>query len=146
MSARLLFLGSVVLLLGFAPAPFPRTSRPDPSDPVRRLQGDWIIVEYRYGGEVIGDRKEDSTYLSVTKNRWTFSQGGQTRTQWDAQINPTSSPRTLDLRRVGNSAAVLLAIYHFEGNKLTITYADDRRPTGFESAGARCWQMVLKRR
>jgi len=146
MSARLLFLGPAVLLLGFAPAPFPRTTRLDPTDHVRRLQGEWIVVEYRYGGEAIGDRGPDPTYLSVTKNRWTFSTRGQPRAQWDARLNATSSPRTLDLTRVGNSAAVRLAICHFEGEKLTVTYAYDRRPTGFESAGARCWQIVLKRR
>jgi uncharacterized protein (TIGR03067 family) len=142
MNTRLLPLGFVALLVGFAPAPFPRTPRVDPTDHVRRLQGEWVLVEYRYAGNEI-DRKAGLTVLSVSKDRWTFSQRGETLTQWNVRLNPAS--RALDLKRAGN-AAVLLAIYQFEGNKLTITYADDRRPTGFESSGARCWQMVLKRR
>jgi uncharacterized protein (TIGR03067 family) len=144
MRARLLLLVSLMLVTGFAPAPFPRMPRVDPTDHVRRLQGEWVVVEYRYGGKEISDRKEDPTYLFVSKDRWTFYQGGRTLTGWDARLNPTS--RALDLTRANNSAVVLLAIYSFEGSKLTITYADDRRPTGFESAGARYWQMVLKRR
>src|SRR5438552_2964275 len=114
-----LLLFFAVLALGFAPAPFPRSSRSamEPPD-LERMQGTWVIVERRAGTRLLLNEKGEAT---LRGNRWNFIFGGEVRSQWDVKLDPTASPRALDYVSTGNSVT-LLAIYRFEGDKLTVCY------------------------
>ena len=52
MYVRALLFVSVALALGFAPAPFPRSSRQGAQvDDLKRLQGEWVVVEQHFNGQ-----------------------------------------------------------------------------------------------
>lgn len=137
-----LLLFAAVFAVGFAPAPFPRSSRSakDVSD-LERMQGVWIIVERRSGTRLLANEKAEVT---LRGNRWNFIFNGEVRSEWDVKLDPTANPRALDYVSTRNSMN-LLAIYRFEGDKLTVCYSQSRkRPTDFRVENNE-WSMILRR-
>jgi uncharacterized protein (TIGR03067 family) len=144
MSGRLFLSAALLLTAGFAPAPFPKAARRDPgADDLRKLQGEWALIEQSYGGT---STVRDGLVLTITRDRWAFSLGGREASRWQARIYPASTPRAVDLRLEADATRELKGIYFIEGSKLTFLYDTARRPTGYESGGARCWKMVFQRR
>ena len=137
-----LLLVLAILAGGFAPAPFPRSPRSAKEVPdLKRMQGAWIIVERRSGGRLIANEKAEVT---LRGNRWNFIFNGEVRSEWDVKLDPTASPRALDYVSTRNSVN-LLAIYRFEGDKLTVCYTQSRkRPTDFRAENNE-WSMILRR-
>src|SRR4051812_25522744 len=115
---RLSLIGVALLSLAFAPAPLPRRS-PSRGDDFGRIRGSWGLHEPGRGGN-----KE------VT--RWVFGAGkleiraGGNSYFWQYKIDPTASPRALDMRYSpsGNDADVseLFALYSLEGDMLVVGY------------------------
>jgi uncharacterized protein (TIGR03067 family) len=144
MSLRVLSIVCVLPALGFAPAPLPRPSRGPAQGDLKKLQGEWVIVEDRRGGRKI-DGAPDARLLSISRDCWTFSSDGRVDSRWKARLDPSATPRTVDLIAVdGEGIDRVLALYRFEGDTLYIAYDNggDNRPTNFDSG----WVMVLKRR
>jgi uncharacterized protein (TIGR03067 family) len=137
-----LLLFAATFALGFAPAPFPRTSRSAKEPPdLERMQGAWVIVERRSGRRLLANEKGEAT---LRGNRWHFIFDGEVRSRWDVKLDPTANPRALDY--VGeNNGITLFAIYRFEGDKLTVCYTlSGKRPTGFRAENNE-WSMILRR-
>jgi uncharacterized protein (TIGR03067 family) len=103
-----------LLLLAFAPAPFPRHERR--TAPVNEMIGQW-------------------SGLVVTHDRMTYNP------QYDyaLKVNPRASPKTYDITGVGtaNQGWEFRGIYKIEGDVLTLTYnmGTGPRPTSFEPGG-----------
>jgi uncharacterized protein (TIGR03067 family) len=143
MRARLLLFISLMLLTGFAPAPFERTKRADSrEDELRMLQGTWLVVSKKYD---VGDRDflDEQTHFTIANRRMTCTVNGEIRSERDIHVDPAARPRALTKTMVGR-AVVLEAIYRFDGDRLILCQSE-KRPTAFESRG-RCWLMVMKRR
>jgi len=143
MHARLLLFVCLLLVTGFAPAPFPRTTRPDPrADDLRKLQGTWVVVDKHFDTGRL-NLPDEQTHFTVANRRMTCTVNGETRSEWDIQVDPTARPRALTKTMVGRGV-VLEAIYRFDGDKLILCQSE-KRPAAFESKG-RCWLIVMKRR
>jgi uncharacterized protein (TIGR03067 family) len=108
-----LLLPFVMLLVGFAPAPFPRAERR--TEPiVNDLLGKWEGIV-------------------VTHDRMTFCPSYD----YALKVDPRANPKTYDLVGVGtaNQGWEFRGIYKIEGDKLTLTYnrGTGARPTSFET-------------
>jgi uncharacterized protein (TIGR03067 family) len=72
------------------------------------------------------------------------------RSVWEFRLDPTATPRRIDRTSLGTEYVergnFLRGIYRFDGDKLTICYAQNKgsRPTEFDS-GTRDYLMVLTR-
>jgi uncharacterized protein (TIGR03067 family) len=137
-----LLLFAVTFALGFAPAPFPRSSRsPKELTDLDRMQGAWVIVERRCGRHLMRNEKGEAT---LRGSRWSFIFAGEVRSTWDVKLDPTATPRALDFVNTGPGTN-LSAIYRFEGDKLTVCYTQGRnRPTDFRPENNE-WSMILRR-
>jgi uncharacterized protein (TIGR03067 family) len=143
MRTRLLLLISLMLIAGFAPAPFPRATRPDPKgDDLRKLQGTWVVLHKHYGGNKL-NYVDAETHFTIAGRRMTCTVNGETRSEWNIELDPSARPRALTKKMV-SSEVVLQAIYRFTGDKLMLCQGDVR-PKDFDSTG-RCWLLVMRRR
>jgi uncharacterized protein (TIGR03067 family) len=147
MSMRKSVLVLVVLALGFAPAPLPRTGRQPPADDQTKLQGEWVVVEQQYAGKKMGQRGGQTTTLTIERDVWTFSTKGNVNSKWAVRLDPAASPRAVDLKNTDRMAEVaILGIYRLDGRKLTFAYeANGKRPTAFDTSDG-SWLMLLERR
>src|SRR5689334_12719338 len=101
MHTRLVLLVSLMLLTGFAPAPFPRSSRSAKNlTDLERMQGAWVIVERRAGTRLFLNEKGEATFRG---NRWSFIFDGEVRSTWTVKLDPTANPRALDFVSTGNN-------------------------------------------
>jgi len=147
MGGRSLLLASLVLVVGFAPAPLPRTSRQAPADDQAKLQGEWVVVEQHYHGKQMQQRGE-ATYLTIARDVWTFSASSRVTSKWTVRLDPAASPRVVDLKGTDrNEGITILGIYRLDGGQLKFAYeeSDGKRPTKFDTSDG-SWMMVLKRR
>jgi uncharacterized protein (TIGR03067 family) len=108
----------VLLLLGFAPAPFPRRAQ---EGDLKRLQGEWRLVrsafadEWSEGGQVT---------LVVRGDQLTFRQGGEALGTWKVRLNASKLLKELDLEGVSGfglrAGTISLYVYRLEGDELTL--------------------------
>src|SRR4051794_26965879 len=86
-----------VLLVGFAPAPFPRASRAQPDEiSLRTFQGHWQVVSMRYrlhGGEVPHTWRVTGVWIDG--DAWVFVAKGQYTTRYCIAIGG-GRPAALD--------------------------------------------------
>jgi uncharacterized protein (TIGR03067 family) len=143
MSNRLWVFLALSLVVGFAPAPFPRSGRERPRNDLDRLQGTWEVIEARQSGSpldvYVGGR------VQVVGKRWSFFQKGEqvSHYSWDLDLNARATPAAMDFNGVDGSTSSR-AIYRFDQDTLTLNYAPDgERPSRF--ARDRDFYLVLKR-
>ena len=115
-----------------------------------RLQGTWRVVAMKSDGEPIHDAggPEDARYFPMLDFRFTFDgdrltetgdfqgfgvrHGGETAVTYS--IDPQTSPKALDIRRVrGTSVSVQRAIYEFKGERLRVCFGGKERPKSFDA-------------
>src|SRR5262245_6892220 len=82
-----------------APLPFPK---PVGSD-IKALQGEWVGVRESLGGKGRHDGEVMSS--SVSGTRIAFYLKGERRSAWDFTLDPTKSPKHMDLLEVGSKNA-----------------------------------------
>lgn len=139
-----LLLFAAILALGFAPAPFPRTSRAAKEVPdLERMQGTWTIVERRSGKRRLA---QENAQVTLRGTRWNFIFDGEVRSEWEIKLDPAARPRALNYAGAGITPSIgLVAIYEFEGDTLTVCYDQGRvRPANFTGDGGH-WVMILRR-
>src|SRR5262245_40314925 len=129
-SYRLLLVLPALLLVGFAPAPFPRKERAAARDDREALQGMWKMTEQAYSGKPT----PASGQARVKGDTWTFVNSGRDGPSYTLTLDQTVSPRALEWKSGGS---VWVASYKLEGRKLTIIYTSgslrelQKRPTDF---------------
>ena len=131
-----------VILLGFAPAPFPKTERlrADPLD----VTGTWEYVRCENGGTV--DPTAHVHYkLEIAKDHFTFVYQGNSRTRYDMHLYPKASPPAFTWSQ--NNRVMYVGSYRFANGQLTMMFNSgatvDQRPTDFQ--GRAGWRYDMKR-
>lgn len=143
MRLRLLAIALLLVSLGFAPAPFPRSGRERPRSDLERLQGTWEVMEARYHGSEIpsyfGGRAR------IVGKRWSFYDRGEQTSHyhWDLELDQRATPSAMDFNSAEGSTPSR-AIYRFDGDTLTLNYAmTGGRPGRFDRD--KDFYLVLKR-
>jgi uncharacterized protein (TIGR03067 family) len=133
-----------VLLLGFAPAPFPRPHR---EADLARLQGTWDRLSYRLAG---GDHTGTvPVHARIVNDRITYFQKAVKNGECVFTLDATRRPKVFD--SVGlQSKNHYKGIYQLEGDTLTIcsvtSKVESERPTAFTGELAGHHLEVYKRR
>jgi uncharacterized protein (TIGR03067 family) len=119
---RTLLLSTLAALaLGFAPAPFPRSSRevdPDKAD-LARLQGVWQEVRYQLGTD---DRLGDGTRVTVAGSRVTYRRGESLLSDWTITLDTQHRPKRMQFRHFPGKGEPSESIYRLDGDTLTLCY------------------------
>jgi uncharacterized protein (TIGR03067 family) len=139
---RPLILLAVAAVVGFAPAPFPRTERRG-SDQNPSLVGKWDFTLWERGGS----KSEASQYLEFTADKVHFvSKSGPGKVTYDMTTRPDLRPLAFQWKSSPTHGWV--GSYRVEGDKLTLIFttstAIDERPKDF--GGKYEYRFELRRR
>jgi RNA polymerase sigma factor (sigma-70 family) len=115
------------------------------------IQGNWEVVSLERDG---GSRREEEQLKSAV---WGFDKGklawnleGGDKIEADYKLDPTKSPKTIDLIIGGDPKRHLEGIYQLKGDELSICIpvgVDRPRPTELTGEkGSKCCLVVLKRK
>jgi uncharacterized protein (TIGR03067 family) len=142
MRIRVLLTVVSVALLGFAPAPFPKTERlrHDPND----VSGTWEYVRCENGGSV--DPLANADYrLEMTKEQFTFVYKGNSRTAYVMRLYPGASPPAFTWSQ--NNRVMYVGSYRMQNGQLTMIFNSgnsvEQRPTDFQ--GRAGWRYDMRR-
>jgi uncharacterized protein (TIGR03067 family) len=115
-----------------------RAGKVDAAAEMRTLEGNWKLKRKEYKGNLWPgvDRGKDVLFIDDGKIFWTRDgkeAGGQ---RGNITIDPSSSPKTVDVEvtRGSSIGKKLLGVYELKDNKLTISWSEpgaDKRPTKF---------------
>jgi uncharacterized protein (TIGR03067 family) len=145
MPVRVLLLVVSVALLGFAPAPFPKTERLQRDDPTD-VRGLWEFTECESGGS-----HYPSTITNfngqITKDRFSFvgKNGGRNGSVYEMRLDPAASPPAFTWGQ--NNQISYVGSYRLRKGELTLIFnggsSVTQRPTDFN--GKPEWRYVLRR-
>ena len=103
---------------------------------LRKLQGDWAVVEGEQRGTPIAADDLKSMRFHVSGDQYEFKQAGQTE-KGTLSVDPSHTPKGLDIHIVeGDQAGKLqLGIYQFDGGRLKICVSPpgEERPKEFKT-------------
>jgi uncharacterized protein (TIGR03067 family) len=147
MRATDLFLATAILLLGFAPAPFPKPSRGKAGgarEELKKMQGTWVVHQ-ALGGTTF--HQKDLTAV-IRGDRLKYLLHGKVRTEWVIILDTSRTPKVFDHKRVGGND-ILRGIYRVQGDTFIICYrqesAESRRPTAFDGSKPDIWVSTFQR-
>jgi uncharacterized protein (TIGR03067 family) len=132
-SCRLLLVLPALLLVGFAPAPFPKKERAQSRDDREAMQGMWKLT----AKDLSGKSTTATGKARVKGDNWTFiNAGGSDGPSYTLTLNQTVSPRALEWK---SGLSSWVGSYRIQGRTLTIIYSSGsikelhKRPTDFNS-------------
>jgi hypothetical protein len=146
-----LFALAAVCSLGFAPAPFPKASKPTDAEAVRRqLEGVWTVENCSVGGRVQGGPGPKWEKVRIERGAWSQTckvNGREVQTTpYVITIDPKDATR-IDMAYRGDKASLLYGVLQRDGDCLIVTHATSGpRPTS-HTARLRSGQVrwVLRR-
>jgi uncharacterized protein (TIGR03067 family) len=122
-----------VLLVGFAPAPFPRTDSTKAD--LKKLQGEWVRVSHTIGGTPLSPA---GATLVIAGDRLEYGEHPG-KEGWEVELNARTTPKRLD--RTWRRSQLLpsagwIGVYSLQGDTLTICSVrnadDEDRPKDLE--------------
>jgi uncharacterized protein (TIGR03067 family) len=129
---RCVLLSFVILVVGFAPAPFPRAERRGKA--VNEMLGLW--------------GPQGHVTLEITQDKMIYSPGPGAY-EYALRITPNTRPAGYSIRGIAqqNNGWEFIGIYKVEGDTLTLCYnsGNTNKPTAFEGAGKGTFTEVYKR-
>lgn len=117
-------------------------------DPRKQLIGVWKFVSAVDGGDVLPREKTDPAELVITDKKVVLRGiPGEDETKWDFEIDPTKTPKMIDLK---TDDYTVFGIYEIVSGKLKICFNEDpngQRPTKFFTGDGQssCILFELKR-
>ena len=149
MNVRLL-LFSTVLLVGFAPAPFPRSEKPESrKDQMKKLQGEWVRTRTVIAGRVF---PVTAVTMIIDGDRMTDTLAGTRQNTWTIRLDAGKTPKVFDIEMTteGVKGTTFVGIYRLEGDTLTLcsrwSKAEKDRPKDFDGSKRGVWLEVFRRR
>jgi uncharacterized protein (TIGR03067 family) len=137
----------ILLLILAAALHFLQAAPPTQTDE-DKMQGAWQIVRVEFTGQPSGPA---AGQLSEPDLFWTdiWIRPGRTTPQYTLKLDPTKTPKEVDLTAPRLGTQVLKGIYKFEAGQLFICYSyepDLARPTDFKTTPSeRRYLYVLER-
>jgi uncharacterized protein (TIGR03067 family) len=142
----LLIVAVVSLLVGFAPAPFPKTPRHEDRSDLDQLQGVWAQTGRMDGGTATSVGK---VWIVVTGNHMAYFNQGKVVSEWTFTLDPRSSPKRIDAREIGPPKRAFPGIYVLENSTLKMAYRGGQpsgRPSTFTGKGPNDLVEVFSRK
>ncbi len=150
MRNALVLLFSVLGLLVYGSTAARADDRADVEKELKKFQGVWTFESVEAGGKKQpADDLKDMT-LTFAGDKYTVKNGNDVIQVGTVKLNPSGSPRTMDVTIVDglNKGAVMLGIYEIDGDTLRVCFDEEgkKRPTEFKSApGSATFINVHKR-
>jgi uncharacterized protein (TIGR03067 family) len=133
MSRQMLFC-LALLLVGFAPAPFPRPRRNDTDINLARFQGTWKVVAHHAWQN--GQKRPSPwsiTHVRVRQHQWTLLEGAREVVSYRIELHPNNKPCHIDWRGTQGEALWLGLIRRKADRVEVLYYSASNRPANFEA-------------
>src|SRR5262249_23661788 len=103
---------------------------------LKKFAGSWTVTGHEHGGAKTPAKKLASLALTIDGAKTTFKDGDEVREASKVvALDPSAKPATLDFEITSgdDKGKVVTAIYKFDGDKLTVCFAEPGkdRPKGF---------------
>jgi uncharacterized protein (TIGR03067 family) len=134
-----------LLTMAFAPAPFPKATKPDRRADLEKLQGSWVRVWYSSCGRWFSDGE---TIVEFAGNHMTMCRGD--KSEWIVRIDPKKDPKHIDLKGLTDSVkdCQFVGVYRLDGDTLIIACChgstETDRPMNPDRGGAGIIVETLK--
>ena len=142
-SLRALLLVLTVVLVGFAPAPFPKADRRNANDPTD-VGGLWAFERYDMNGQPYDQGKNDYT-IEMGRDKFTFVPRTGGSTTYVMRLDPAASPPAFTWSMQNN--VMFVGSYRLQRDQITMIfkYGNNvaQRPTDF--AGRPEYHYVMRR-
>ena len=122
---RILLLMCAALLLGFAPAPFPKPQRGGDHDKANlaRLQGVWDVHQQHHNGTLSNAKGQ----IRVEGTTLSFGERGGVHSRWAIKVNSRHLPKLITMQRIDGREVDNFAYYALEGGTLQFCYTIGRK-------------------
>jgi uncharacterized protein (TIGR03067 family) len=100
MYPRLLLLLGLILVVGFAPAPFPKRQREEPKTTLQRMQGWWTIVSERWSGQ---PGRTSGLRVHISGDTLQYYGGENKADGWTITVDDSIRPAGLDKTSLGSA-------------------------------------------
>jgi uncharacterized protein (TIGR03067 family) len=144
MRLRVLLIVASVMLLGFAPAPFPKRDRQreDPTD----VNGTWEFVLWESSG-TRQQSTEGMYHIEMKRDEYAFvGKNGGGHTFYNMKLDPGASPSAFTWSR--NNNVMFVGSYRLHKDEMTMIFASGndlaRRPTDFTAKRVE-YRFVMRR-
>src|ERR1700722_18823713 len=103
---------------------------------LKKFQGTWTFESVEAGGKE--EPAADFKGMTVTfeGDKFTVKKGDEVIQAATQKLDPSKSPKTIDVTEAVNKGAVMLGIYEISGDTLKVCFDSEgkKRPTEFKSA------------
>ena len=137
-----------LLSLGFAPTPFPRPKKPDPSkEHLQKMQGEWELIRLVIAGRDRSERGKGTTIVIAADRMKQFVRGKLTH-EWVVTRDADKKPMVLDRKQLpGETTGInYRGIFRLDGNTLVLCFCHGKRPNDFGCAAFGVYLEVFQRR
>jgi uncharacterized protein (TIGR03067 family) len=135
-----------VLLVGFAPAPFPKKIKPVRRTDLEQLQGSWVRVSYSSCGRWVSDGE---TIVRFIGSHMMMCRGRTS--EWVVKINPRTNPKHIDRKGFTDNVKdyQFVGLYRLDGDTLMLAEchgsSETDRPLTFDHGAPGVLIQILKR-
>lgn len=100
------------------------------------FEGSWSLASGVIDGKPMAEAEVKRYKRTYKGDRWTFSQDGKILLEGQVKVDPTASPKTIDLTFVDpkdQKKGKLVGIYELKGDEATHCLAGEARPAELRS-------------
>jgi uncharacterized protein (TIGR03067 family) len=144
MAMRILLIAMGVALIGFAPAPFPKTERQ--REDLTDVTGTWEFVRWEYNGSRV-ENNEVAYFIEMTREKCCVvaKDNSDKREDFVMRLAPGASPPAFTWSV--NNKVMFVGSYRLQKDQMTMILTSgsnlEKRPTDF--AGMPQYRFIIKR-